>query len=176
MAQQTQPTSLWFDARLVMRVSPIQGSGIFATEHIHRGERLMRVSGGIVYSSEDWRTGKVQLDSTKYNEARIGDDLFVATPIAMHYYVNHSCDPNIANDNALHDIQAGEEITIDYAFGEANPAFRLEPCHCGSPLSRGQVTGNDWMLPELQKRYQGLFTTFVEQLIQKHNPQDVIPN
>jgi hypothetical protein len=71
------------------------------------------------------------------------------------------------NDKAWRDIQAGEEITTDYALCIAAPQYRLEPCRCGSPLCRGCVTGNDWKLPDLQHRYRGCFTHYIERLIQQ---------
>ena len=166
MDHQTEPVTMWFDRRIVMRASPIHGTGVFATHPIRAGERLIWVSGGIVYTTEDWQTGTVQLDPEQYNEAQIGDDLFIATPKSLYYYVNHSCDPNMLNYTAWHDIQAGEEITSDYAYCEASPNYRLEPCACGSRLCRGRVTGDDWRLPELQQRYRGHFTAHIERLIQ----------
>lgn len=105
MSQRTEPVTVWFDHRIVMRTSPIHGTGTYATEKIRAGERLMWVAGGVVYTSEDWRAGRVQLDGEMYNEDKIGDDLFVATPKALHYYVNHSCAPNLFNYTAWHDIQ-----------------------------------------------------------------------
>ena len=167
MDYQNEPVTMWFDRRLAMRSSPIHGIGTFATHAIHAGERLIWVSGGIVYTSEDWRTGKVQLAAEQYNEGQIGDDLFIATPKSLYYYVNHSCDPNMLNDVAWRDIEAGEEITTDYAYCEASPDYRLESCNCGSALCRGSMTGNDWKLPELQQRYRGYFTPHIERLIRE---------
>jgi uncharacterized protein len=166
MTYQTESVTMWFDRRLVMRTSPIHGIGTFATHSIQAGTRLIWVTGGIVYTSEDWRTGRVQLAGEQYNEAQIGDDLFIATPKSLGYYVNHSCDPNMLNDTAWRDIEAGEEITTDFAYCIAAPHYLLEPCNCGSRLCRGRVTGNDWRLPELQQRYRGYFTPHIDRLIQ----------
>ncbi len=165
MNEQSQPVTMWFDRRLAMRHSPIQGIGTFATHPIAAGERLIWVSGGIVYTTDDWRTGRVLLAGEMYNEGQIGDDLFVATPKSLYYYVNHSCDPSMLNDVAFRDIAAGEEITTDYAYCEASPNYRLEPCGCGSPLCRGRMTGDDWRIPALQQRYRGYFTPHIERLI-----------
>lgn len=164
MTRQTEAVTMWFDRRLVMRKSPIQGSGTFITDAVSAGEQLMWVSGGVVYTSEDWRTGRVQLDGELYNEDKIGDDLFVATPLAIHYYINHSCEPNMLNGIAWRDIMAGEEITTDY--GLAGGAS-LEACRCGSPLCRGRISNDDWQLPELQARYRGFFPPHLERRIQQ---------
>jgi uncharacterized protein len=168
MEHQTQPVTMWFDHRIVMRSSPIHGIGTFASHTIHAGERLIWVSGGIVYTSEDWRTGKVQLAAEQYNETQIDDDLFIATPKSLYYYINHSCNPNMLNDVAWRDIEAGEEITTDYAYCEGSPNYGFEPCKCGSSLCRGRMNGDDWKLLELQQRYRGYFTPHIERLIREH--------
>lgn len=162
---QNQSVTMWFDHRLVMRPSPIHGTGVFATEAIRAGEQLYWISGGVVYTSEDWRSGKVQLSPEQYNEEQIGDDLFVATPKSLGYYINHSCDPTLLNNVAWRDIRAGEEVTSDYSAGESSPNWVLEPCACGSALCRGRATGNDWKLPALQQRYRGYFSPRIEGLI-----------
>ncbi len=164
MSYRTEPVTMWFDRRLVMRKSPIQGTGLFATEDIRAGEYLMWISGGIVFTTEDWQTGRVQLDGEMYNEEKLDDDLFLATPKALHYYINHSCDPNVVNYRAWHDIQVGEEITTEYGLpGELS----LERCQCGSSGCRGHVTKTDWQLPEFQQRYRGQFPLRIERLIQQ---------
>lgn len=158
VSYQSEPVTMWFDRRIVLRKSPIQGAGTFATEAIRAGELLILVTGGLVYSSEDWRAGRVRLDGDLYNEERLGDGLLIATPKAFHYYINHSCDGNAVDQTrnpratqyiAWRDIAADEEITTDYGlYGAA-----LEPCACGSPRCRGRVTPDDWRLPALQERY-----------------------
>jgi hypothetical protein len=40
-------------------------------------------------------------------------------------------------------------------------------CGCGTALCRGQVTGNDWQLPELQARYEGFFSPYLQRRIDR---------
>lgn len=93
------------------------------------------------------------------------------------YYVNHSCDGNAwyINDNLLvacRDIKKGEEIVYDYALTECDPTYILAPkCLCGAAICRGLVTGNDWKLPELQKKYGNHFTSHIMKFIQQQNQQ-----
>ena len=54
MEHPTEPVTMWFDRRLVMRSSPIHGIGTFATHVIHAGERIVWVSGGIVCTIMKW--------------------------------------------------------------------------------------------------------------------------
>ena len=72
-------------------------------------------------------------------------------------YGNHSCDPALWHDDAYtltarRDIDAGDEVTVDYGTQTAEPDFTMD-CRCGSALCRGTVTGDDWRRPELQQRY-----------------------
>jgi len=169
MGYQTEPVTMWFDRRLVVRSSPLHGYGLFTTHNIQAGEELIWVTGGIVYTTEDWKTGKVQLAPELYNETQIDDDLFIAAPKSLFYYVNHSCDPNFLSRMAWRNIEAGEELTVDYATFSAFPNYLLEPCDCGASNCRGKVTGDDWKLPELQERYRGHFTPHIERLIREAN-------
>jgi len=67
---------------------------------------------------------------------------------------------------ARRDITSGEKLTIDYALQSGLPVDLLgEPCHCGSPVCRGTITGNDWQLKELQERYLGHFSPFLNERI-----------
>jgi hypothetical protein len=36
-------------------------------------------------------------------------------------------------------------------------------CRCGSARCRGVVTGRDWQRPELQQRYRGWFSAYLQQ-------------
>ena len=65
----------------------------------------------------------------------------------------------------VRDIAPGEEVCFDYAMTDASPYDQFN-CSCDTPLCRGQVTGNDWMLPELQERYRGFFSTYVQKRIE----------
>jgi SET domain-containing protein len=114
---------MWFDRRLVLRKSPIHGIGTFATDDIAEGELLILVTGGIVYTLEDWQSGRVKLEAELYNEERLSNGQRVATPKVFQYYINHSSNPNAVDVTryptatqyvALRDIRAGEEITASY--------------------------------------------------------------
>lgn len=117
MSQSTYPPKSWADPRLEKRPSPIHGTGVFATEAIRAGERLV-ISGGIVFTMEDKEAGRVHLDPNKeYNEDQLDEDLFMVMPIDedIGYWFSHSCDPNFWGDVARRDIAPNEEITTDYA-------------------------------------------------------------
>jgi hypothetical protein len=61
---------------------------------------------------------------------------------------------------ALRDIRPGEVVTYDYAMSDGSDYDEFD-CSCGTAQCRGRVTGNDWMLPELQLRYRGSFSPYL---------------
>jgi uncharacterized protein len=82
--------------------------------------------------------------------------------------VNHACDPNLGWDGevlvALRDVDAGEELLVDYAMSVSDPSWFLR-CHCPSPRCRQMVEGTDWRIPQLQRRYAGHWAPHVQELI-----------
>ncbi len=178
MIYRTEPVTMWFDRRIVLRQSPIQGIGTFATEEIQAGESLIWVSGGVVFSAEEWQSGKVQVEPELYNQEKLAENLYLVTPKVFQYYINHCCDPNAVDISrsptathyvAWRDISANEEITTDYGlYGEATIAV----CGCQSPICRGQISPDDWRLTELQQRYKGNFPPRMEKRIQALNDSE----
>lgn len=63
---------------------------------------------------------------------------------------------------ARHDIDAGGEITGDYALWEAEDSYLVESCTCRAETCRGVIRGTDWQLPELQECYSGHFLPYIE--------------
>jgi len=94
----------------------------------------------------------------------------VPRPIGEGDYVNHSCNPNAGLSGqiglvAMRDIKVGEEVCFDYAMCDTMPYDEFE-CDCGSKNCRGQVGGDDWQKPVLQKRYAGFFSPHVQRRIE----------
>lgn len=166
------PTSL-IDPRIEVRPSHIEGQGLFATKPFAAGEMAMIWSGHILTNT---RLAQVHLrnlyNSTQYSSAAVGEDLNIlhtrGDPAGL---CNHACDSNLwmADDLTLvarRDIASDEELTLDYALVSVAEDWQM-PCACGSPLCRGTITGRDWLLPELQTRYAGHFSPFINERI-KH--------
>jgi hypothetical protein len=61
---------------------------------------------------------------------------------------------------AMRAIPAGVELTIDYAMIDGDPGERME-CACRDPQCRRVITGSDWRLEELQRRYRGYFSRYL---------------
>ncbi len=82
---------------------------------------------------------------------------------------NHSCEPNLGFTGqiglvTLRDVDAGEELTFDYAMSDGEPYDEFD-CHCGMPTCRRKVTGNDWKLPSLWEKYEGYFSPYLARRI-----------
>lgn len=86
-------------------------------------------------------------------------------------WVNHACEPNAGLSGqvslvAMRDIAVGEEICFDYAMSDGCPYDEFD-CHCGSPICRGRVRGDDWRLPELIERYAGYRSPYLDRRIER---------
>jgi len=150
--------------------SAIEGQGVHAVEAIAAGE-VVAVKGGHILNGP----------AVAGLPGAIRDSVF---PIAADCYlaaltqdefdgvmmrVNHSCEPNLGMGGnvllvSMRDIAAGEELTIDYAMFLGDPDFAME-CHCGTAACRGVVKGTDWMRADIQKRYPGWFSWWLQQKI-----------
>ena len=159
----------WIDPRLEMRPSPIASRGLFACQPIQAGEAVL-IWGGTVYTRANILAGKANPKTIAVLDA----DLYLAdpidAPILEDYSLNHSCNPNLWMRDAItlitrRSIARDDELTADYALWLFEQGWSLYPCYCGSPLCRKKVTDRDWMLPELQIRYAGHFTPYLNRLI-----------
>lgn len=157
--------SSWLDPRVIVLPSPIEGRGLFARERIETGEAVIRV-GGERLTDDEFRTRKLVI----YSALAIGEHLnLLLTDDGPVNFGNHSCDPNLwmADEVTLiarRPIAAGEEVTSDYAMYTADLPWSM-PCRCNSRLCRGIVTNDDWQQSELQGRYAGHFSPFLNRRI-----------
>jgi hypothetical protein len=133
----------------------------FARRTIAPGVIVSRLGGRLVTGRELQQIfcESAHLPDHPYVDAiTVDDDLHLVLPPGQpSHYGNHSCDPNLWWDDAYtlvarRLIEAGEEVTNDYATSTGTATFAMT-CSCGSSLCRGVVTGDDWRLPELQARY-----------------------
>ena len=93
--------------------------------------------------------------------------------------INHRCDPNLGFDGAgnvraLRDIQAGEELTMDYGTFVVN-TDQTFVCDCGSSNCRGAILRDDWMMlcRYGKHRFPGFIQRKVDELngLQDKNPR-----
>jgi SET domain-containing protein len=152
-----------------VRPSPIEGKGLFARRRIRRGE-IVAIKGGHVYDARTLAKIKRRIAASYI---QIADGVFFGARAAAEVrrnkmFINHSCAPNLGIRGqivfvALRDIRAGEELTYDWAMEEN----RRDPtrCRCGARGCRGVLSGRDWTIPRLQRRYRGYFSSYLEDKI-----------
>jgi len=155
--------------------SGIAGNGLFAVANIQKGEIVVDYTGGLGKYVGFGEAERLWNQGIDYG-MQVDDDLFFigeGTEVEDVDYINHSCDPNCGINGrlqvvAMREIARGEEIAFDYAMSESC-SLRME-CRCGSAGCRKVITGNDWKLPALQKRYSGFFSDYLQKKIK--TPRD----
>jgi len=146
--------------------SSIAGRGLVATAPITRDE-VVAVKAGHIVTTATLRSLPERLQNT---DVQITDDLHLVALTDDEYepvmlFINHSCEPNVGFGGnvvlvAMRDIEAGEELTTDYAmFDDYEGSME---CHCGREQCRRVIDGRDWQHPELQERYRGYFSWYLE--------------
>jgi uncharacterized protein len=164
----SQSTTAYLTEKCEVRNRDVAGGkAVFARELIESGEVIAVWSGRLVSAEE--------LDDLpediRHHTAQVEEGLYLASlsPHEPPDYINHSCEPNCGLDGqitiiAMHAIQPGDEVTIDYAMCDGSPYDEFD-CACGSPLCRGRVTGDDWRSSVLWERYAGHFSPYLERRI-----------
>lgn len=158
----------YLSPKLAARPVPHKGGmGVFAIEPVARGEVLAMWGGRVVPVEAVYQFDEQQ----RHYVIQVEEGLFLtpSDPTEAAEYVNHSCDPSAGLNGqialvALRDVEAGEEICFDYAMSESHRLFEFE-CRCGSPRCRGWVRADDWLDPELQRRYAGYFSPYLQRRI-----------
>lgn len=143
------------------------GCGVIAIQPIRKGELLVLWGGRIITEAEIDPT----IPQFTQRVLQVEEGLYLYDPLLNDPAdcFNHSCDPNAGLSGqvglvAMRDIAEGEEISFDYAMTDGSNYDEFE-CACGAPHCRGKVTGQDWMLPELQKKYAGYFSPYLQRRI-----------
>jgi SET domain-containing protein len=147
--------------KIESRRSPIHGRGVFATEAIARGERIIRYVGALrTHEEVDEEYGAREENGHTFlftlNDHYVVDGNYRGN---IGRWINHSCRPNceavIEEDpdgrpekdriyiQALRRIRPGEELTYNYGIRLAErhtpAAKKLWACHCGAPGCTGTL-------------------------------------
>ncbi|WP_321504188.1 SET domain-containing protein [uncultured Methanoregula sp.] len=170
-------TNSWLNPLLEKKCSGTEGCGIFAKADIRKGERLAIFGGKIMLIDEMYEIPAAMQRFTMQIEERFVLGPASAVPEDTDFF-NHSCDPNCGFSGqvflvAMRDINAGEEITFDYGMTVSESVgsdmvFKMD-CRCGSPRCRKTITEDDWKIPELQNRYKGYFSQYIQEKIERMN-------
>jgi hypothetical protein len=159
----------YLSPKAAVQDSAIHGRGLFAIGEF-KPDEIVCVKGGYIFDRTALGGITAALGPA---EIQIADDLFIGPRHADEreggmIFSNHSCDPNIGVQGqivfvALRQIAAGEELTHDWATTDDDEYTMT--CRCGAVCCRGVITGKDWQSKDLQRRYQGMFSWYLQQKI-----------
>jgi uncharacterized protein len=145
--------------------SSIEGRGLVAVAPIGAGE-VVAIKGGHIV---DTATMQSLPERLRNSEVQIADGIHLVALEEAEYepvmlFINHSCEPNVGFAGnivlvAMRDISSREELTTDYALFDDYDG--VMECRCGTSACRGTISGRDWQLPELQRRYGNYFSWYL---------------
>jgi SET domain-containing protein len=140
---------------VIYRQSAIHGRGVFASQPIPDGTRVIEYSGERITKAEARRREVARCERQRRGgdasvyifELNQRHDLDGRKSRSVARFINHSCAPNCRVEVtrgriwivARRDIAAGEELTYDYGFPFAE--WRQHPCRCGAPRCAGFIVG-----------------------------------
>lgn len=145
--------------------SRIEGRGLVAVAPIAKDE-IVAIKGGHVVDTATLRSLPERL---RNSDVQIADGFHLVALEDAEYepvmlFINHSCEPNVGFAGnivlvAMREIDAGEELTTDYAlFDDYDGAME---CRCGAASCRRTIGGRDWQRPELQRKYGRYFSWYL---------------
>lgn len=163
-----QRTVNWDSPKLKLYESSRFGQGVKAGDSIAKDE-VIGIFGGHLVPLSRRRLLPAELEHFYF---QVSDDL-ILTHLSLEQvrhskieFINHSCEPNAGFRGqieliAMRHIQAGEIISFDYAICTSEPEFSME-CFCEAENCRKYITGEDWKISALQKKYRGYFQPYLE--------------
>lgn len=169
MTLPSNPTH-FMSPKLAVRTLPEKGGySVIADSPIAAGELLVVWGGDIV----DEARFALLSERERMHSIQVEEGLYQVSPRDPEPgdFVNHSCEPNAGLGSsitliAMRNINPGEEICFDYAMSDGTPYDEFD-CQCGSALCRGRVTGQDWQREDLQRRYAGYFSPYLQRRINR---------
>jgi uncharacterized protein len=159
----------WLHPDVVVRPSPVAGRGLFTTVDLPAGTVVSRLGGTLVDTAE--LQGHLAASDSYVDSVVVDEDLHLLLAPGDNRFGNHSCDPNLGWVDAytlatIVPVAEGEELLTDYAMSTVDESWFLR-CHCPSYRCRQMVEGSDWRIPQLQRRYDGWWTPYVQRLVDR---------
>jgi len=151
------------------RPSGIEGRGLVAVAPFAKDE-IVAIKGGHLVDTQTLAALPERLRNT---DVQIADGFHLAAleddeyePVML--FINHSCEPNVGFAGnvvliAMREVTAGEELTTDYALFD-DYAGQMT-CHCNTASCRRVIDGHDWRRSDLQQRYHGYFSWYLQRKI-----------
>ncbi len=132
MSSKVYRTTSWYDTRVEIRPSLIQGGGMFARKPFQAAE-IVAIVGGTVMTEDEFHA--YIATTARFNATQIGEHLhlidLIQAPETIAGSINHSCDSNLWLQDevtmvARRAIASGEEFTLDYALTTVEPDWQLD--------------------------------------------------
>lgn len=143
---------------LELKTTVDKGKGIFSKITFPIGAVIFEVTGNIVQKSSIPLPYAPETD----NYFQIGKDFYIGLSGSFDDFINHSCNPNCWIDIvgtrafiiALHQIEAGRELTFDYSTtsNETLEEWQMQ-CKCGTYGCRKIISGFQYLDDSLKNKY-----------------------
>jgi uncharacterized protein len=133
---------------LVIRNSPIHGTGAFARAEIPAGTLVSEYVGEVITKEESRR--RCEQDNEYIFTLDEHSDIDGNAPWNLARFINHSCEPNCEAElkdghifiSACRSIHAGEELTFNYGYDLAE--YKEYPCRCGAVGCVGYIVAEEF--------------------------------
>ena len=134
-------------ANVIVRESPIHGTGAFARSDLLKGTIVIEYVGEKITKAESARRIAADNEFIFTLDEQFDLDGKVAWNPAR--FINHSCEPNCDAEEdglriwiiAVRDIRAGGELSFNYGYDLED--FREYPCRCGAENCVGFMVAED---------------------------------
>lgn len=156
----------WFSPGLVVGRSPIHGRGVFVRASVPSGSVLIRFGGYFLPLSARYEDRVIPSTAIGVSKQVVLAEVQGASK-DLSDYLNHSCQPTAGFKDAItlvaaQDLVTGDEVTVDYAYWEADETWQLRTaCTCGAFNCRVHVTGVDWRREEIRARLSRWASPFI---------------
>ena len=143
-----------------VRKSKIHGTGIFASDNIRKGKKVIEYLGEKISKFEGDRRSNVRIQ--KYLNSKTTGSVYIfelnskydidGSPLYNKArYINHSCRPNcevkIINGHiwiySIKNINKDDELSYDYGYEFDKDDYGDHICHCGSKNCIGYIISSD---------------------------------
>jgi hypothetical protein len=143
-----------------VKKSKVHGTGVFATQDIKNGTKIIEYIGDKVTKKEGDKRSSERIK--KYLNSKISGSVYIfelnkkydidGSPLYNKArYINHSCNPNCEVDiikghiwiSSIKDIKKGNELNYDYGYPFDKDDFSDHPCKCGSKKCIGYIISDD---------------------------------
>jgi hypothetical protein len=146
---------------LKLTLSEGHGTGVFTSDAILCGEKIIQFRGPLIDISEIMNESLIDPEDDRY--IQIGPSTLMGPSGEMDDYINHSCEPNSGVKKldgdwwliAIRDIASKEEIAWDYSTTMCNDTWEMV-CRCGADSCRKIIKEYVFLPQVIKNRYEAL--------------------